>query len=126
MRIHSLTALALVGAAAAMTGPATAVTFTDWSMMAATKIALLAEPAVAGTEVSSIDVDARDGAVTLRGQVASDEARAAASAVASRVPGVAKVTNELRVDSADQPPATPRDRTLRSRVMLSWPPIDCT
>ena len=115
MRIRWLIALALANVIVA--APATAVTFTDWSTIAATKIALLAEPAVAGREVSAIEVDAREGVVTLRGQVASDEARAAAGAVASRVAGVTTVKNELRVDHGDEPPAIrPSDHALRSRV----------
>src|SRR5712692_6465023 len=98
-----------------MQGPA--VTFTDWWVMAVTKLALLAEPAVVGIEVSAIEVDAREGVVTLQGRVASDEARAAAGTVAGRIASVATVNNELRVDDADVPPASrPSDGALRAVV----------
>jgi osmotically-inducible protein OsmY len=48
-------------------------------------------------------VDARHGVVTLRGQVASDSAREAATAIASAVPTVATVRNQLTVGGDARP-----------------------
>ena len=101
-----------------VSGSASAVTFADWWTMAETKIALLADPAVAGMNVDAIEVDARDGVVTLRGQVATDEALQAAATAAGRIAGVKTVVNELRVDGDDLVSTVgPDDRTIRRSVI---------
>jgi hyperosmotically inducible protein len=45
----------------------------------------------------AIDVDTRDGVVTLRGRVDSESARARALALARETRGVARVVDQLRV-----------------------------
>jgi osmotically-inducible protein OsmY len=96
--------------------PAAAVSFTDWWTSASTKIALLAEPSVAGTEVSAIEVEARGDVVTLRGRVATHAAQAAAGDVALRIPGVRAVTNDLRVDDDTAPAVRRSNAALRTAV----------
>ena len=96
--------------------PAAPVTFTDWWTTALTKIALLAEPAVAGTEVVVIEVEAHGDVVTLRRRVATHAAQAAAGAVALRIPGVRAVTNDLRVDDDTAPAVRRSDGALRTAV----------
>jgi len=52
----------------------------------------------------SIEVDAHDdGAVVLRGEVPTEDVRAAAARVAAGVPDVTRVDNEIRVDPALAP-----------------------
>lgn len=77
--------------AAASTGTAMG----DAWITSATKTRLLADRDTPGTD---IDVDTRDGVVTLSGVVSSDTARIAAEAEARKVSGVKGVRNELRVD----------------------------
>jgi len=67
---------------------------TDSWLTAKTKIALFADERVKGGQVS---VETVHGAVTLRGKVDSDEAKAAAESVAKAVEHVTSVRNELQV-----------------------------
>ena len=61
-----------------------------------TKIALFADERVKDRQLS---VETRHGVVTLRGKVESDEVKAAASSIASGIPGVTRVRNDLQVVS---------------------------
>ena len=54
-----------------------------------------------------IDVDTRDGIVTLRGDVASDNERAQALLLARTTPGVERVEDALMVNMAIDAPAPP-------------------
>lgn len=79
------------------------------------KVRLMAEP---GLSPFSIDVDTRNGVVTLFGSVGSEEVRARAEAEASKVSGVEAVENELQVvaDRSAEPQVRD-DRTVRLRVV---------
>ena len=66
----------------------------DSWLTAKTKIALFADERVKGGQVS---VETVKGTVSLRGKVDSDEAKAAAAAVATAVDGVKSVRNDLQV-----------------------------
>ncbi|MDP2628263.1 MAG: BON domain-containing protein [Candidatus Rokubacteria bacterium] len=66
----------------------------DSWLTAKTKIALFADERVKGRQVS---VETVNATVTLRGKVDSDEAKAAAAAVAKAVEGVKSVRNDLQV-----------------------------
>jgi hyperosmotically inducible protein len=66
----------------------------DSWLTAKTKIALYADERVSGTQVN---VDTKNGMVTLRGKVDSAEAKAAAESVAKGIDGVKSVKNELEV-----------------------------
>lgn len=57
---------------------------------------------------SSIDVDSDDGVVTLKGKVASDNAKQSAERIARSVLDVKDVKNELEVDSSIQSAASQR------------------
>lgn len=66
----------------------------DSWLTAKTKIALFADERVKGRQVS---VETVNAAVTLRGKVDSDEAKAAAASVAKAIEGVKSVRNDLQV-----------------------------
>ena len=53
-----------------------------------------------GTKVS---VDTRNGVVTLKGEVESDEAKKAAESIASDTEGVKRVINQLTIASKGEP-----------------------
>lgn len=53
-----------------------------------------------GIAASKVDVDTRDGIVTLTGTVASEEARRRAAEIASHVKDVRRVNNQLAVTKA--------------------------
>ena len=67
-----------------------------------------------------IDVAVKDGAVTLKGSVPSEQTRLRAANVAGRVEGVSRVNNQLTVNrtprSPDQPAGDSSDRTSPSCV----------
>lgn len=67
---------------------------TDSWLTAKTKIALFADDRIKGGQIS---VETIKGEVSLRGKVDSEEARAAAGAVAKTVDGVRSVRNDLEV-----------------------------
>jgi osmotically-inducible protein OsmY len=52
------------------------------------------------TSGMSINVETRDGVVTLKGEVASDSARETAERLAANTDGVRSVTNNIRVDAS--------------------------
>jgi osmotically-inducible protein OsmY len=66
------------------------------------KMRLLAD---SQTPALAINVDSRDGVVTLFGVVAEEEGKAAAEADARKVSGVTSVVNELQVVSSAKQPA---------------------
>ena len=96
--------------------PARATTLTDAWTSARAKVALLADPRIVGRRVDAIVVEAEGDAVTLRGVVASEAARDAASATAGRVPGVTRVENQLSVIPHEVPSVLTSDRTLQGLV----------
>ena len=66
----------------------------DMWITSATKLRLLAD---GDTPAMSINVDTRDGVVTLFGTVASEEAKRAAEADAHKVDGVKQVVNDIQI-----------------------------
>ena len=50
-----------------------------------------------------IDVDVKDGVVTLRGKLKEERQKVKAERIARKVPGVKNVVNELVVEFSDQP-----------------------
>jgi hyperosmotically inducible periplasmic protein len=69
----------------------------DSWLTAKTKIALYGDDRVSGTQ---INVDTKNGVVSLRGTVDSDAAKAAAGEIAKGVDGVKSVRNNLQVVAA--------------------------
>ena len=73
----------------------------------------------------SFDVESQQGVVTLQGRVDGDEQRARAVAVASAVPGVTRVVDQLQVGQATGAPAKHTlaeklgDKALEMRVRLA-------
>jgi len=106
MRSSTILGAAVIVSAALVTGPAVVQSQTvtakveqptgDSWLTSKTKIALFANERVKDTPVS---VETRHGVVTLRGKVDSDEAKAAASSIASGIEGVTRVRNDLQVVS---------------------------
>jgi len=87
----------------------------DAWLTTATKTALLADPDVPGLDVN---VDTRDGAVTLFGIVATREAKAEAERIAAGVAGVRRVDNALEVVPARRQEQTvARDEALQEEAM---------
>lgn len=66
----------------------------DAEITSEVKAKLLADPEVAGL---NIDVDTRDGVVTLTGDVESDDARLEAEHLARTTEGVVRVISRIRV-----------------------------
>jgi hypothetical protein len=69
----------------------------DAAITAAVKADLLKDPDVSALK---IDVDTRDGVVTLKGQAESDAARSRAETIAQQAKGVREVKNRLVVKQA--------------------------
>jgi hyperosmotically inducible protein len=90
----------------------------DLWITSATKMRLLADRR---TPALDINVDTQEGIVTLFGMVASDEAKAAATADARKVSGVTRVINELQVvPSAQQPAVKAHDEALQREVKKAF------
>lgn len=85
---------------------AAADTLSDSWITLKTKLALYADERVSGT---AINVDTRQGVVTLRGNVPSSAAKEAAEADAKQIDGVKLVENALEVS----PPATQKSMAER-------------
>ncbi len=107
-------------------GPATDVAegATDLYITSATKLRLLAN---SETPALDINVDTRDGIVTLFGIVPSTAAKQAAENEARKVSGVKAVKNELEVVSkANQEAVKVRDDELQKKVdeALATPPLN--
>jgi hyperosmotically inducible protein len=86
----------------------------DAWLVSKTKIALYADERVHGT---SVNVDAKNGVVTLRGKVTSADEKKAAEEVAKSVEGVSSVKNNLQVVSAAEKKAVDRkDDDLKKAV----------
>ncbi|MCC6591260.1 MAG: BON domain-containing protein [Bryobacterales bacterium] len=60
------------------------------------RLRLAGDPMVNG---GALEVDVKDGAVTLRGKVRTDKARERAEKLAKKVKGVKSVTNEIKIDT---------------------------
>jgi hyperosmotically inducible protein len=88
-----------VGGAARQAGGATGSAARDLWITSATKLRLLAD---ADTPALDINVDTRDGVVTLFGIVDSEAAKQAAERDTHRVSGVTAVRNQLQVVPAEQ------------------------
>jgi len=117
VRRAAVTALAgALLALAAATGPAGAQSFSEWSLAARVKLALLADPRVTGAYVDHLAVEARDRRVTLWGTVASEDARRAAAATAGAVGGVDAVDDRLVVIPTEALDLLRADRTLAADV----------
>lgn len=89
-------------AVAQSSGPSTApgkASGSDAALTARVKAALIKDPQVKGR---SIDVDTKDGQVTLHGALDTDDEVAHAMEVARGVPGVTNVVNRLTVKSEDK------------------------
>lgn len=79
-----------------------------------TKMALYADERVSGTQVN---VDTKDGMVTLRGKVDSAEAKSAAESVAKGIDGVKSVKNELQVVApAERKAVDTNDKDMQKAV----------
>lgn len=90
----------------------------DLWITSATKMRLLAD---SRTPALEINVDTRDGVVTLFGIVSSPEAKAAAEADARKVSGVKRVENELEVvASAKQEAVEARDEEVERAVKQAF------
>ena len=86
----------------------------DMFITSATKLRLVAN---AKTPATDINVDTRNGVVTLFGIVPTKDAKAAADAEARKVSGVKKVMNELQVvPSAKREEVAARDEDLQDAV----------
>src|SRR5262249_55335508 len=96
--------------------PARADTFTDSWTAARAKVALLADPRVVGPRIDAIVVEAAGDTVNLRGAVATPEARDAATDTVSRLRGVARVDNELRVVPVEIPTVLTSDQEIEKMV----------
>jgi hyperosmotically inducible protein len=89
----------------------------DSWLTAKTKIALYADERVKGRQVS---VETVKGAVSLRGKVDSDEAKAAAADVAKAIEGVKSVRNDLQVvQPGDRKVVDITDKDITSQVEAS-------
>jgi osmotically-inducible protein OsmY len=87
---------------------------TDSWVTAKTKIDLFADERVKGSQIS---VETVNGAVTLRGKVDSDEAKAAAAAIAQAVDGAKNVRNDLQVvPPSDRPVVDASDKEITRQV----------
>lgn len=60
------------------------------------RIRLAGDPMVNG---GALEVDVKNGVVTLRGKVRTEKARERAEKVAKKVKGVKSVTNEIKIDT---------------------------
>lgn len=110
-----LLGVSCASALAVSAGPAGAIERPDAWITLKTKTALLLDDGVSG----DIDVDTRDGRVTLHGSVPSDAARAAAERVARGIEGARAVRNQLDVRPGDSPKATAvgrEDAGIRSEL----------
>ena len=73
---------------------------TDEELEAAIVRGILANPDVSA---ANLRVEAKSGAVTLRGAVRSQEAKATAEKVTKAVPGVVTIKNELMIQTPPEP-----------------------
>lgn len=86
----------------------------DSWLTAKTKIALFADERVKGRQIG---VETVKGAVTLRGKVDSDEAKAAAASLAGGIEGVKSVRNDLQVVApADRKAVDVSDKDITRQV----------
>jgi len=109
--VLALALLALVSVPAAR-----AETFTDGWTASRAKVALLADPRVVGPRIDAIVVEVAGDIVHLRGAVATPEARDAATDTVSRLRGVARVDNELRVVPVEIATVLTSDREIEKMV----------
>lgn len=99
--------------AKSMAREATTSTTDSWVTLK-TKIALFADERVKGRQIS---VETQGGIVVLRGKVASEDAKAAASDIATHVEHVKGVRNELQVvPPGDRPRIDTDDKAITSMV----------
>ena len=86
---------ALLGLAGCATSPGGTSFFDDAATTARVKKAIFNEPSL---QVMNVSVSTEDGVVNLSGTVKSKAERSKASAVATKVEGVKKVKNDLKVE----------------------------
>jgi len=107
MRLSTVLAVTVAAFAVLVTGPVLSQTFTEkvepprgdsW-LTSKAELALFADERIKDTQVS---VETRNGVVTLRGKVDSEEVKAAASSIAGGMAGVTRVRNGLQVVPPDQ------------------------
>ena len=94
-RFALVTAAALLGLAGCATSPGGTSFFDDAATTARVKKAIFNEPSL---QVMNVSVSTEDGVVNLSGTVKSKAERSKASAVATKVEGVKKVKNDLKVE----------------------------
>ncbi len=126
MTKRSLIAFALIAALVALPTLAAADTLADGTTTLKVKLALLTK---LGADSLKINVDSRDGAVSLNGTVAKRETAELAKTVAEGVEGVARVDSHLSVETPPAEGAVTRavgeaeaevkDGILESRVRLA-------
>lgn len=86
----------------------------DGSVATRTKLALLADAATSGFEIT---VEVKDGAAMLSGKVDTDAAKAAAEDAARKVEGVSRVDNQLQVTAdAKRKDASLSDDKIKSAI----------
>ena len=87
-------AIVLLFAALLAFGPAWASQASDDKIYDQVRLKLVSDPDVKG---GALDVQVKDGVVTLRGAVTSDRGKQKAERLAKRVKGVRSVVNELTI-----------------------------
>jgi hyperosmotically inducible protein len=88
----------------------------DSRVTAKTKLAMVADERVKGRQIT---VETKNGVVTLRGTVVTEEARAAAEDIANAVSGIKSVKNGLRVAPSDSETANERDEAITEKVTVT-------
>jgi hyperosmotically inducible protein len=93
-RSHTLVACAVTSIAMLFATPAFANVISDAWTTTKVKLRLISDPGIAPL---TMNVDTRDGVVTLFGSVSTEDGKRAAGAEAMKVSGVKQVENELQV-----------------------------
>ena len=93
---RTLAVVILALSAFTATGSAQSGSKADDKLYDQVRLRLAGDPMVNG---GALEVDVKDGAVTLRGKVRTDKARERAEKVAKKVKGVKSVTNEIKIDT---------------------------
>ena len=131
-RRYSLFSMGVVAVLAVVLATGCARVRSDAQLLSDVQSKLAADPSV---DAKQIQVQAKDGTVTLNGTVASDQERLTASSEAAQVPGVKTVVNNLQVQplsaeaSAPAPVETPQPEArprlhravARNRVSTAGP-----
>lgn len=127
MNLKLLATMALAGAMLTGGTAMAADTQADWITTLQVKLALLDK---LGTDSLHVEVNADDGALTLKGTVEKRETRELAESVAKSVEGVVSVDNEVRLEAsvanpnkagvvAGEAEAEVKDAMLATRIRLA-------